>query len=212
MWAAGDDSWEPEFVRTLVDELEREHEAGVCLCAVRREYPDGRPKDVIRYSGENTPNQLSSFRLAANLLSPKKEKKHLKFNLFICGLFRHEAVKKVMDLGDEILGYGERAFLAPIALSYKFRYVDQELFTKTVYEKSYKDRSTDDDYVKSKKTIKYWQHYLKILNYVVASPSISVYRKLFALAIICYLTQRFVQKLKKRFGDVADAKEPGSFY
>ena len=83
MWAAGDDYWEPEFLRRLVNELESDRAAGVAFCAVRRENTDGSFKDIIRFNGRKNPNKLSHWQLASRLLSPRKKIRLLKYNQFI---------------------------------------------------------------------------------------------------------------------------------
>ncbi len=198
MWAAGDDFWEPEFAATLVKELESDPRIGVALCAVKRQYPDGRPVDTIAFDEKYNPNNLSNLRIAAKLLSPKKQVKDLKYNLFICGLFRYEAVKGILSLDDDILTYGERAFLSPIALGYKFRYIDKVLFVKTVYETTFKQRNPDDKYVRNKKNIRFRKYYFRIMGLITKSPSIPIINKLFVFVILYYMSYRYIYKLKKK--------------
>ena len=205
MWAAGDDFWETEFVAVLARELESDPRLGVALSAVRRQYPDGRLVDTVTFDEQNNPNKLSNLRIAAKLLSPREKIKDLKYNLFICGLFRYEAVKSVLNLGDNILSYGERAFLSPIALGYGFRYVERVLFVKTVYETTFKQRNPDDTYVRNKKNIKYWKYYFRIMGWIAKSPDIPLKRRFFFLVIMYYITYKLTYKLKKKFGFVQQA-------
>jgi glycosyltransferase involved in cell wall biosynthesis len=193
-WAAGDDYWEPEFTATLVQELEANPNAGVALCAIGRQYPDGKQRDIIRLDSNN----VSNIRIAAKLLSPRERIKDQKYNLFICGLFRHEAIRSVLSRGDGIISYGERAFLSPIALGYKFRFVDKVLFVKTVYEANFKQRNPDDLYVQHKKKIKYWKYYSRILVCIAKSPNIPWMRKLFVFVILYYIYYKLTYKLKKK--------------
>lgn len=199
MWAASDDFWEPDFVETLVNELEADPHAGLAFCAVKRINADGNQRDIINFNGIHNPNDLSNFQVAANLLSPLREIKDLKYNLFICGLFRYVALKGIFSTGNDVLAYGERALLAPLALGYRFRYTDKVLFVKTVYNESYKARNPDDDYVKAKKKQKYWEYYAKLIQLIVRSPDISRVRKQFVFVIIYYFAIRFAYKLKKKF-------------
>jgi glycosyltransferase involved in cell wall biosynthesis len=199
MMAGGDDFWKPQFVPTLVKILESDPNVGVALCSVRREYSDGRLRDVIKFDKAGNPNNLSKLQIAAKLFSPKQQIKDLKYNLFICGLFRNEAIKGVLSLDDDILTYGDRAFLVPIALGYTFRYVDKELMVKTIYESCFKKRYTDDEFVQKKKEHKYWEYYFRMIEWITKSPNIPVKRKLFVFFILYYLTYRWLCKLKKKF-------------
>jgi glycosyltransferase involved in cell wall biosynthesis len=198
MWAAGDDFWEPEFVATLVKELESDPRIGVALCAVKRQYPDGRLLDTITFDEKYYPNNLSKLRVAAYLLSPKRQIVKLKYNLFICGLFRYEAVKGTLIL-DDILSYGERAFLSTIALKYRFCYIENVLFVKTVYKKSFKKRNPDDKYARNKKKIKYRERYSRIMGWVIKSPNISIVNKLFVFIILYYISYKYIEKKRKNF-------------
>ena len=199
MWAASDDFWEPDFVETLVNELEADPLAGLAFCAVKRIYPDGNQRDIVQFNGIYNPNELSNFQVAASLLSPIREVKDLKYNLFVCGLFRHVALKGIFSTGDDVLAYGERALLAPLALAYRFRYMDKVLFVKTLYNESYKERNPDDDFVKAKKKLKYWEYYAKLIRLIMRSPDISWVHKQFVFVIFYYMVIRFTYKLKKKF-------------
>lgn len=197
MWAAGDDFWEPEFAATLVKELESDPRIGVAFCAVKRQYPDGRPYDTIAFDEKHNPNNLSKLGVAAKLLSPKKQIKRLKYNLFICGIFRYEVVQRALSI-DYILTYGERAFLSPIALGYRFRYVGSVLFVKTVYEKKFKQRNPDDNYVRNKKKLNYRAYYRRIIGWITKSPNISIINKLFVFVILYYISYIYIDKKKRK--------------
>jgi glycosyltransferase involved in cell wall biosynthesis len=197
-WAADDDYWEPEFIGTLVNELESDPSFGAALCAVNRQYPDGSLKDVIRFDGKNNPNKLSHLQVGSKLLSPNKLIKSLKYNLFICGLFKHEVISNTFDNRDNILIYGERAFLLLVALMCRFRYVDEVLFWKTVHEKQFKDRHPDDDFVKKKKELSHQEYYYRILMTILKSPNIPLFRKFFILLFPYWIGWRFARKQKKR--------------
>jgi glycosyltransferase involved in cell wall biosynthesis len=200
MWAAADDFWEPEFVATLVDELEKNPGAGVALCAVRREYPDGQLKDIIKYKGKNNPNNFSNSQIALNLLSPNKRIRLLKFNLFIYGVFRLEAINELLPIAKDMFKFGERAFLSPIALSYRFRYVDKTLFVKTVYKRQYKERDPEEKVIKYRKGMKSYKYYYyyNIIIWITKYSKISLRNKFFVFNILHYILYIFITgKVKK---------------
>ena len=198
-WAAGDDFWKPGFIRTLVNELEANPGVGVAQGTVRREYPDGSLKDIIKFDGKYNPNRLSNFGIAANLLSPKKKVKPLKYNLFICGLFNSKAIQEAFAIGDEVFSYGDRPFLSQIALAYRFHYVDEELFVKRVYKQKYKIRNPNDTLAQTKKNLTYKKYYYNMMVWITKAHNIPWRRKLFVFVILYYITYKFMSKLKKKF-------------
>jgi glycosyltransferase involved in cell wall biosynthesis len=199
MWAGGDDYWEPEFIKTLVKELESDPGIGVALCAVRREYPDGSLKDIIQFNGRYNPNNLSNTQITANLLTPNKQIKLMKYNLFICGLFNYQAINEALPAGDDTFKYGERAFLSQLALAYRFRYVDKVLFVKTIQRTSYHERHPNDEYAQDLKRFVYWRYYPKIIVWTYKSTKIPRKNKLFILTILYFIAYGFVHKRKKKF-------------
>lgn len=199
MWAACDDYWEPEFIKKLVNELESNPGAGVASCAIKREYPDGRLLDIIRFNGRDNPNNLSRFQVAAKLLGPSEQIKQLKFNLFICGLFNYEAINEALPVSENTLSFGERAVLSPIALAYGFRYVDEVLFIKTIQEKPYWERQPEDDFIKKKRQRKYYQYYYGIMVWIAKSRKIPLKNKIFIFVILYFIVYRFLRKQKKKF-------------
>jgi glycosyltransferase involved in cell wall biosynthesis len=202
MWAGADDYWEPEFLKTLVNELESDSTAGVALCAVRRENPDGSLIDIIRFDGEYDPGKLSHWQVAIKLLSPREQIQLLKYNLFICGLFKYEVISDIFEVGNDILSYGERAFLILAALAHRFRYVNEILFSKTVHRESFRNRHPNDEFVQTKRQLTYWQYYMKyyytIMLYIAKCSNIPLKRKSFVFIFLYWITLRFAYRQKKK--------------
>jgi glycosyltransferase involved in cell wall biosynthesis len=202
MWAGADDYWDPNYLKTLVNELESDPKAGLALCAVRRVYPDGSLKDVIKFDGKYNPNKLSHLQVAIKLLSPSERNRLLKYNLFICGLFKYEAINNIFTVGDDILNYGERALVGLVALAYRFRHVNEILFSKTFHMESYRIRHPNDDFVKKKKEITHLKYYLKYYNRLMVCitkySEIPLYRKFFVIFFPYWYSQRFTYKLKRK--------------
>lgn len=201
MWAAADDYWKPEFINTLVNELEADPAASIAQCAIQREYTDGRLKDIIRFNGQNNPNRLSHWQLASRLLSPKDKMKYLKYNQFIYGIFKYNVISDILGIEDNILMYGDRFFVALVAMAHRFRYVDQVLFYRTVTE-SFGLRYPNDSYKKTKgelsKTKYYSKIYYKFGQCIISYPNIPFIRKLYVFSFFYYLTQRFLRTHKKK--------------
>ena len=181
MWAADDDRWSPNFVTTLVNELEGHPYAGIAMCAVKRVKGDGNQLDVIRFYGRDDPNRKNHFKMAMALAAPPK-----KYNLFIYGLFRTHLLKGVMSRYSDH-SWRERLLLCPLALASRFRYVDKILFSKTVYDNLQKRkwRSQDPDFNINKGDIAGLVKWITLLSKAVfKSSSITWYRKLYVVGPI----------------------------
>ena len=195
MWAAGDDLWKPEFLEALIKQRVKNPKTGSALCAVRREYPGGTLKEVIRFDEEMGDRPQSEFRTASKLLSPLKKTKRLKYNLFICGLFRRRIVQGILGKNPGILDYGERPFLALVALSSGFVFVNKELFVKTVYNSRFKERNPGDSYKRNFDPFKY---YMVTAAHILGAGSIPIKRKVFVLAVMSYAMKILLSRLKKK--------------
>lgn len=130
MWAAADDYWYPQFISRLLPALQADPAAGVAMCAVDRRFPDGTPFDLIRFTGDNSPNGMGNLPLLGRILSGAK------YNLFIYGLFRRPLLKRAMRCFPRVLG-GDRQFIAQMALACRFAYVDDVLLTRTHQPKNF---------------------------------------------------------------------------
>lgn len=124
MWAADDDYWYPQFISRLLPVLQANEAAGVAMCAVNRQLPDGSPYDHITFSGKYNPNKFGHLKLLSKILSGAK------YNLFIYGLFRVALLKKAMHYFPDVLG-GDRQFICQMALACRFAYLDEVLLTRT---------------------------------------------------------------------------------
>jgi len=195
MWAAGDDCWKPKFLEALINQMAENPEAGTALCAVRREYPGGTLKDVIRFDEEIGDKPQSALRTASRLLSPLKKTKMLKYNLFICGLFRRRIAEGILDKNPEILDLGERPFLALVALSSGFVFVNRKLFVKMVYRTRFKERKQGDSY---KKNFDPFRYYLDTAVHILRAGSIPIQRKVFVVAVMRYALEILLSRAKKK--------------
>ena len=123
MWASADDYWSPEFISSLVKELEDHPDAGVAMCATERLGDNSKLFDIIRFTGKANPNEMNYFRMALSLASTKK------YNLYFYGLFRTKLLKDAAKQMPNTLGL-DRLFICQVALATHLRYVDKPLYVR----------------------------------------------------------------------------------
>ncbi len=166
MWSASDDYWHPGFIGDLLPVLRSNPEAGVAMCAVKRQYPDGLLYDVVRFNRELDPNGMGNLWLTRKILSGKK------FNLFIYGLFRTKMLQRAMRHFPEVLG-GDRQFICQLALSFQFAYLDKVLLIRTYQPKnaeSYLNTLAENGAIR--------KQLMAFTKMIVASETIPFWRKL----------------------------------
>lgn len=187
MWAAADDYWYPQFISRLLPALQADPAAGVAMCAVDRRFPDGTPFDLIRFTGDNSPNGMGNLPLLGKILSGAK------YNLFIYGLFRRPLLKRAMRCFPQVLG-GDRQFIAQMALACRFAYVDDVLLTRTHQLKNF------DAYIATmlkRGTLR--KQLISFAGMILRSDVIPWYRKTYLpFAIIQYFTFCIRQKQYQR--------------
>jgi glycosyltransferase involved in cell wall biosynthesis len=199
MWAGVDDYWLPEFVKTLVDELESHPEAAVAMTAVDRVLKDGSLFDTINFLNAQNPNNKSRLGMALGLCSS------LKYNLFIYGLFPTNLIKSAVPF--PIVESGDRWFLIQFALASKFRYLDRVLHVRMQHHKPYQYRYPDDEFVRKKKLFeKRWfdfESVFEVYRILSRSKIIPRHRKLFIPIILVGLYRRGIgigiKKIVKAF-------------
>jgi glycosyltransferase involved in cell wall biosynthesis len=195
MWAGVDDYWFPEFVSVLVNELEHCPEAGVAMSAVHYKYEDNNPPNTIRFQGADNPNKMNVMRLVYKLTTP------LKFNLFICGIFRTDLLRDIIPVFSKIPS-ADRWFLIKISLSSTFRYVDQVLYVRTIRKKLFYERYPEDEYGRKKQQVdQKWFDFTPIpvvFTIILKSVMIPKYKKLFAPVVVgCIFYQRLILGIRR---------------
>ncbi len=166
MWAAADDYWYPQFISHLLVVLKTDGDAGVAMCALDRQLPDGSAFDCIRFVGDKNPNGRGHQWLLSKILSGAK------YNLFIYGLFRTSILQRAMRHFPEVLG-GDRQFIAQMALTCQFVYLDEILLTRTHQPKNF-----DAYREKMAKTGVLRQQMLSFAGMILGSSVIPWWRKL----------------------------------
>lgn len=173
MWAADDDYWYPEFISTLVEELEKHQEAGVAMCAVNRVYQDNTLMDTIQFKGKDNPNYRTFYQMMKSLTSSKK------YNLYIYGLFRTKILKKIIFLFPDT-PLLDRLFICQIAMATKFRYVDKILHTRLIHDMPSTIRLPEEKFNKMQRNKFYYFKISSTLGKtILKSPIIPWYRKLY---------------------------------
>jgi glycosyltransferase involved in cell wall biosynthesis len=187
MWAADDDYWLPKFISILVNELNNHPDSGTAMCAVESVHEDGTPHRTVRFSQKDDPNSKTFLSMALGLASPAK------YNLFIYGLFRRELLLSAIKLLPKIQA-SDRWLLLQISLAARFRYVDDVLHIRMVYEKPYHERYPADELVKSQ--IAYEQKWFDfetipvLARMISRSAIIPWHRKLYIFIILPYFTYK----------------------
>jgi glycosyltransferase involved in cell wall biosynthesis len=142
MWAAHDDIWTKTFIGTMVRELETHPDAAVAMSAVERVYENGATHDLVRYPGRANPNTMTTFQLALELAQGSPH------HLFIYGLFRTEFLRQAFVNFPRVIA-SDRLMMIQVALSTRFRFVDEILHIRCINDKPLPLRYKDEDYGKA---------------------------------------------------------------
>lgn len=174
MWAADDDYWFPEFVSTMVKELEMHPETGVAMCTVDRVYDNGNFFDTIRFINDDDPNHRTYYQMLKGMTSPKK------YNMYIYGIFKTNILKQAIHLFYEVPG-ADRVFLCQFALATRFRYVDRVLHIRTIYEEPFRLRRSQEkrSMIQNKDKAVDIKVLLALAQTILRSPIIPWYRKFY---------------------------------
>lgn len=138
MWAAHDDYYSNVHLSALISELHKHSDAVVSMSATTRIYQNLSVLDVIRYTGRGDPNKLSKLGLAWRLAAGEL------YHVYIYGLFKRAFLKSAFRHYLIVVG-ADRLFICKIALTERFRYVDQLSYFRRVYDTpaSLRYKSTD---------------------------------------------------------------------
>ncbi len=208
MWAAVDDYWLPEFVSTLVKELETHSDAGVVMCAVDLIMEGGKPVKTIQYKGKDDPNRMGYYQMLMGLTGTGKYKR--KYNLYIYGLFRTDLLRQAMRFFIDTL-FADRIFLCQIALITRFRYVDRVLHIRTIHYQNTYVRNPDEKFSQVFNQ-KMWLRFRVVLDLgkmLWKSDMIPIHRKLYisqAMWRMAHLTFNTIVAQRKSLKSQVNAK------
>jgi glycosyltransferase involved in cell wall biosynthesis len=138
MWAAHDDLWGKSFVPSMVEELESHPDASVAMSAVERLHESGSAHDVVRFKVKN-PNLMTTFELAMALAEGSPH------HLFIYGLFRRDFLRRAFKNFPSVIA-SDRLLMIQVAMSTRFRYVDQVLHTRHINDQPIAVRYKNEEF------------------------------------------------------------------
>jgi glycosyltransferase involved in cell wall biosynthesis len=139
MWAAHDDLWSKSFVREMVKELEGHRDASVAMSAVERLHENGSAGDVVRFEDAANPNSITTFQLVMALAHGSPH------HYFIYGLFRRDFLRRAFKNFPSVIA-SDRLLMIQIAMSTRFRYVDEVLHTRYINDKPIAVRYKDEEF------------------------------------------------------------------
>jgi glycosyltransferase involved in cell wall biosynthesis len=139
MWAAHDDLWSNSFVRSMVQELRDHPDASVAMSAIKRLHESGGSHDVVRFENEANPNSMTTFELAMALAQGSPH------HLFIYGLFRRDFLRSAFKNFPSVIA-SDRLLMIQVAMSTRFRYVDQVLHTRCINDEPIATRYKNEEF------------------------------------------------------------------
>jgi glycosyltransferase involved in cell wall biosynthesis len=176
MWAADDDSWESTYISSLLKELEDHPDAIVAMSAVSLVDEGGQALKTVRFN-VNNPNSLGYYSMAKMLTASGKKKQ--KLNYYIYGLFRRKPMElTIRDFQDVYIS--DRLYLCQLALTGRFRYLDEILYIRQIHSKSVYDRYPDENFSKAWNRI--WKRFYALpalIWMLIKSKVIPLHRKIY---------------------------------
>ena len=180
MWAAHDDLWSKSFVRCLVGELQDHSDASVAMSAIKRLHESGGSHDVVRFQDKANPNSMTTFELAMALAFGSPH------HLFIYGLFRRDFLRHAFKNFPTVIA-SDRLMMIQIAMSTRFRYVDQVLHTRLINDEPIAIRYKDEEFGRAWHSPKaHLKKNLAIGPYLLKSQIIPWRRKLWVPIIVIW--------------------------
>ena len=174
VWACQDDWWEPDFLATLVEVLQRSPGAVCAQGRVRRPSHDGSiERHEVALTGRNAPERQTRLQLAASILGDYSRERgaKIKNSIFMHGMWDRAAFAAALKAHREIFT-NERQILCQLALAGEFRYVDRVLFHKTYYPGiPLKNRRPSTDAATQRVAhMNRWRELMETLAAIVRSP------------------------------------------
>lgn len=151
MWACADDFWEPGFIRRMLQELKENPDAGVVMSAFQNVNEENQPVKLMRFTGDADPTGLDPVATMRLVSATKRRVKQgktrrrwlYKHNIYNLGLFRSNILASAIDYFPNS-AHCDRIFFTLFALITPFRYVDEELFNRTVTKASLYERHKNE--------------------------------------------------------------------
>lgn len=205
MWAACDDRWLPEFVSTLLDELETHPDAGLAMSAMHRHRAEGSYIDSILFSGDEDPNRMSYLQLFMEMA------KRNRYHYLIYGLYHTDFLKKAWANPLPTVPSHDRLFMCQIALATQIRYVGQFLHVRTIHDMPIELRYPEEEVSRlvDENRFAFCQTWLSIEPYLWASKVIPSHRKYLIRIAADVYAEAFAKALvkDKRNASIAGSSE-----
>jgi len=181
VWAADDDCWSATYINSLLMELENHPEAIAAMSATSLVGDDEEMLGIVRFN-KNNPNCLGYYSMAKMLTASGKEKQ--KLNYYIYGLFRRRPMAlTITDFQDVYIS--DRLYLCQLALSGRFRYVDELLYIRKIHSKSVYDRYPDENFSKAwNKTRKRFNSVPILARMLIKSKIVPFQRKIYTPIVV----------------------------
>lgn len=164
MYAQEDDLWEPDFIGSLVAQLEKHPEQAMAMTATNRIDENGKFFDITRLNGRSDIH-LALFALYNEPLS-----------FLYMGLFRRD-ILKLFDCSPADIHGKDVTIMAEMILSYPFGYIDLPLYTKGLEHGKAKQFFDTDPYC-------FLKMYLDLIYRLLFSKYIPLKKKVYLPIII----------------------------
>lgn len=140
-WAAADDSWDPNFIATLVALLDEHPQAGLAMSSVRTLDPDGREIDTVQFARWTSlvgkPHWLVAAQMMKIVPGPP-------LHYYIYGLWRKPLLDRLMSRPFPRGRAGDRVLMCEAALGTLLVDSPQVLYDRTVQQSSLAERYAED--------------------------------------------------------------------
>ena len=186
MWADQDDYWDPEFVSTLVVELDRDPRVISAMSAGKVVWPDGRESEIVRLVGSNKPQEHGHLVNAISVVAKRyQDSRRLKNNIFIHGLVRRNAFAAAVNAYPGVFQH-ERQIVCHLALAGRLVFIDKMLFERTRHQRQLKERRppTDATVVAKSRPLPKIRYMWGLSVSILRSSIIAWHRKLYLPVIL----------------------------
>ncbi len=180
MFAAHDDTWKPEFISVLLSDLRSHPEAEVVMSALDIVNEDGQLIKPVRLDqGDKSPNEQGYFSMLLRLMTlwGRSSKSH---HYYLYGLFRRKFLQETFGYYVDT-AFGDRMFIALLALLSPFRYVPQVLFYKTRHPDDLLHRHPTENFTRVFRSFsRLFSTAFVMFSMIWRCPSVPFSRKLYA--------------------------------
>ena len=172
MFAAVDDFWAPQYLTTMVNELELHPECDLVRCASERFNEDGSKFDIVQFFDNENINDMSQFKLVFRAVSSEN------VCYYIYGLFRTECIKSLFNKKIPQVFGADFLFIIHVFMSSRVRYVDKILSSIQLHQKPISERYSDSEDGKLHGTrFRYCKMAIQLGPYLLLSPIIPQSKK-----------------------------------